>query len=372
MTHDTKSGDGIFTAVGLMSGTSLDGIDAALIRTDGERVLDHGPSKTIAYPDALRERVRAVLGATARSEEIDRLEFDITRLQAAAVDEVLAEDGLTFMDIDLIGFHGQTITHAPDQGWTWQLGDGAQMARETFIATVHDFRSADMKAGGQGAPLAPVYHRALAASLDGAIAVLNLGGVGNITLLDGPEVAPIAFDTGPGNALIDDLVARSGRDSMDRDGVISRMGRVDSVALAALMSHPYFSAPIPKSLDRNAFDASPVAGLSLEDAAATLAAFTVESVRAGLVLAEVKPARVLVTGGGRLNPTIMLGLRDTLDAAISPVEAVQWNGDMLEAEAFAFMAVRSVLGLPISFPGTTGVSAPMTGGTLAPWPPKDA
>lgn len=354
-----------------MSGTSLDGIDAALIRTDGDQQIERGPSKFITYPEPLKDRIRTVLGAQEWTDEIKALSFDITRLQAAAVDEVLGQDGLTFMDVDLVGFHGQTITHAPEKGWTWQLGDGSQMASDTFIATVYDFRSADMAAGGQGAPLAPVYHRALAASLDGRIAFLNLGGVGNVTLLDGPETEPLAFDTGPGNALIDDLVAQSGRDSMDRDGLVSRLGRVDQDCLTSLMTHPYFSAPFPKSLDRNAFDASAVKDLCLEDGAATLVAFTVEAVRKGLQLAEFEPSRVLVTGGGRLNPTIMLGLRDALQVPVSPVEAVKWNGDMLEAEAFAYLAVRSFLGLPISFPGTTGVKTALSGGKLAPWPPHD-
>lgn len=371
MTPVTKSGDGLFTAVGLMSGTSLDGIDAALIRTDGERIHEHGSRQALPYPDDLRERMRAVLGARAWTDAIATLEQDITRLQAAAVDDVLMQEGLTFMDVDLIGFHGQTITHAPDEGWTWQLGDGPSMAESTFISTVYDFRHADMAAGGQGAPLAPVYHRALAATLDGAIAVLNLGGVGNVTLLDGPAADPIAFDTGPGNALIDDLIKKSGRDIMDRDGLVSRLGRVDQARLDDLMAHPYFRTSFPKSLDRNMFDASRVAGLTLEDAAATLAAFTVHSVKAGLELAGFTPERVLVTGGGRLNPTIMRGLSDVLQAPVSPVEAVKWDGDMLEAEAFAFMAVRSVLGKPISFPGTTGAPEPMTGGVLAPWPPRD-
>lgn len=352
-------------AIGLMSGTSLDGIDVALIETDGERVTAFGPALTQPYPSALRRRASAVLRAEERSEEIDDLERDLTDANAAAVDAFLCERDIDRETVDLIGYHGQTINHRPDLGWTWQLGDGERLARETGIDCVFDLRGADVGSGGQGAPLAPVYHRALSSDIDMPVCVLNMGGVANVTFLAAPDAEPIAFDTGPASAMLDDWIAAKDAGDCDQDGQISSRGTVDRAALAALMDHPYFTAPYPKSLDRNDFDAGPVQDLSLEDGAATLAAFTIETVAAGISVLPNPPLRVLVTGGGRHNPTLMNGLSDRLGIPVEPVEAVGWNGDQLEAQAFAFMAVRSRLGFSISFPGTTGVASAMTGGRFA-------
>ncbi len=351
-----------YSAIGLMSGTSLDGIDAALIETDGTEILSTGISLTRPYTPDFRARLRSVLGAVERTVVIDMLERDLTDLHADVVRDLLVRAGRAPGEVDLIGFHGQTINHRIDLGWTWQLGLGGRLARATGIDTVYDFRRADVAAGGQGAPLAPVFHRALALNLPMPVAVLNLGGVGNLTFLVSAEGEPIAFDTGPASALLDDWIARSGVDAMDRNGTISAAGTVDETALSALMAHRYFDQPYPKSLDRNAFDPAPVSGLSLADGAATLAAFTCESVKRGVSLLRVRPNRLLVTGGGRHNPTLMQGLEQRLGLPVEPVEAVGWDGDMLEAQAFGFMAVRNLLALPISFPGTTGVSAAMTGG----------
>ena len=345
-----------------MSGTSLDGIDAALIETDGDRVQSFGPYLTLPYDPAFRSRLRSVLGAVERNAAIDILERELTDLHAVAVTRLLDQAGLSAPCIDVIGFHGQTINHRIDLGWTWQLGLGGRLAKAVGIDTVYDFRRTDVATGGQGAPLAPVYHRALAKSLEMPVAILNLGGVGNITFLEGPDSDPIAFDTGPASALLDDWISRNGAGHMDENGRISGSGSVNAGALDQLMGNPYFDQPYPKSLDRNAFDPGPVADLSLQDGAATLAAFTIESVARGIELLPVRPVRILVTGGGRHNPTFMTGMADHLNLPVQSVEAVGWNGDVLEAQAFAYMAVRSRQGLPISFPMTTGVKAPLTGG----------
>ncbi len=343
----------------------MDGVDAALVETDGRTVQATGARATSAYPTALRGDLEGVLGARRRSPAIDALEAAVTDAHAEAAERLLAEAGLQACDIDVIGFHGQTITHAPEAGWTWQLGDGDRLAGRLGVPVVYDFRSADMAAGGQGAPLAPVYHRALAADLDLPVAFLNLGGVGNLTYIDALDGPPIGFDTGPGNAPLDDLVRRRADMAMDEDGRIAASGRADPTVLAALTADPYFDRPYPKSLDRNAFDLSPVDGLDLADAAATLVAFTAETVARAARLLPGTPRRWLVCGGGRHNPAVMGALSERLSGTVEPVEAIGADGDALEAQAFAFMAVRRLADLPITFPETTGCRAPTRGGRLA-------
>ena len=348
-------------ALGLMSGTSLDGVDAALVRTDGIRVLEFGPFRTESYDAAFRERLRATLGGRG---DVAGVERDLTEIHAAAVKALLREAGREKADI--IGFHGHTILHAPEARRTWQIGDGALLARQTGIDVVHDFRSADMAAGGEGAPLAPVYHAALASELERPLAVLNIGGVANVTWIDGPPSAPnlLAFDTGPGNALVDDWVHRHDGRLYDADGAMAAAGRVDADALARLLDHDYFGRRPPKSLDRDAFSTAPVAKLSAPDGAATLTAFTAHAVARAVVHFPAPPRRWLVTGGGRHNKTLMAALAHVLPGAVEPVEAARWNGDGLEAQAFAYLAVRSLRGLPLSFPGTTGAGRPTAGGVL--------
>ena len=360
----------IFRAIGLMSGTSLDGIDVALIETDGEGVVrPHGASGT-AYPDDLRSALRHCLNAKERSASIDAVERAVTDVQCKAVETLLKETGLAAEDIDVVGFHGQTITHVPPtddaKGWTWQLGDGQAMATRLRIPTVYDFRAADMAAGGQGAPFAPLYHRALAmAHGEFPTAFLNVGGVSNLTYLADADAAPIGFDTGPGNAPVDDLVGRRLRLTMDEGGRVAAKGTADPTALAALMADPYFAKPYPKSLDRNAFDLSAVERLATEDAAATLVAFVAESVGRAADLLPSRPARWFVTGGGRRNPSIMAALADRLGVPVEGVEATGADGDMLEAQAFAYLAVRHLRGFPTSYPETTGTAEPCVGGRLA-------
>ncbi|ACI99023.1 anhydro-N-acetylmuramic acid kinase [Rhodospirillum centenum] len=355
------------TAIGLMSGTSLDGIDAALLSTDGEDRVRPGLFLSLPYEPGFRERLRGTLGGRGDVEAVER---ELTDLHAAAVQALLDEAGLLPGQVDLIGFHGQTILHAPEQGTTWQIGDGARLAALTGIPVVNDFRGADVAAGGQGAPLAPLYHRARAAGLERPLAVLNLGGVANVTWLGRGEEEVLAFDTGPGNALLDDwMLARTGR-ALDAGGAVAATGQVADAVLSRLMGTPYFSRPAPKSLDRDAWDLAALEGLSPADGAATLTAFTAAAVDAALAHLPAPPARWLVTGGGRHNATLMAMLAARLGVPVEPVEAVGWNGDALEAEAFAYLAVRAGLGLALSLPGTTGVPRPLSGGRFHPAPDR--
>ncbi len=361
-------------AVGLMTGTVLDGmIDIAIIRTDGEMVAEFGPWTLAPYPPEIRGLLARTLDAaldwrfTGPEPAIFReAEAALTEAQSAAVTTFLAQAGMAASDVAVIGFHGQTVLHRAPQpgrpGDTRQLGDGALMARLTGIDVVHDFRTADVRAGGQGAPLAAPYHAALLAGLDVPAAVLNLGGVANLTWQGAGQL--VAFDTGPANAPLNDWVERATGQAMDRDGALALAGRVDEARLARLLEHPYLAAPYPKSLDRFGFRAAMADGLSLEDGAATLAAFTGAAVGRALDLLPERPARLIVCGGGRKNPAITGALRTR--AGIEPVmaEAVGWRGDAIEAECFAFLAVRALRGLPISYPATTGVPRPMTGGRL--------
>ncbi len=364
--------DHAMTAIGLMSGTSMDGVDAAMLRTDGVRAEPLGPALERPYRPEERDLLKAAIKAAAglqrtgpRPAVIGKAAAMVVAAHAEAVESLLAKAGTARGDVDIVGFHGQTVLHRPAEAWTWQIGDGAALAAATGIDVVSRFRQADLAAGGEGAPFAPLYHQALAARscLAPPWAVLNLGGVGNVTYL-GADGRLLAFDTGPGNALIDDwMLARTGR-PMDEDGGLAARGRVDQAVLGALMQNAYFGAAAPKSLDRNDFSAGAAAHLSDADGAATLAAFTVEAVRAALDHLPQAPQSWVVCGGGRHNARLMRLLAERLDAKVMSAEAAGWRGDAIEAEAFAFLAVRSLRGLPLSEPGTTGVPAPLTGGVL--------
>lgn len=344
-------------AIGLMSGTSLDGIDAALIRTDGESQIERLDFIYLPYSENFRDRLRGALGQMGPLPE---LEEALTQRHADAVKAIQANCA---EPIDLIGFHGQTLHHDPARKITRQLGDGALLSRLTGCPVVNDFRTADVLAGGQGAPLVPLYHRALAHDLEHPLLVLNLGGVANFTWIGGDD-SVIALDTGPGNALIDDLLRHHTGAAHDEGGRLAASGQVNHSVLTRLLDHPFFAAPLPKSLDRNAFDATPAYDLSPQDGAATLTEFTAASVAAALPFLPVRPLRCLVTGGGRHNDTLMQALARRLGMAVAPVESVGWNGDALEAEAFAWLAVRARDGKALSMPSTTGVPQPMSGGRL--------
>ncbi len=351
-------------AIGLMSGTSMDGIDAALLETDGERVSGIGAALSISYDEDFRDRLRRLLGRDPEGDaEAEAVAEDLTRRHGEAVREVLKESGLAAADIGVIGFHGHTVLHRPGDGITRQIGLGGLLADETGIPVVNDFRSNDVAQGGEGAPFAPLYHAALSWNYEKPLAVLNIGGVANVTWIS-PDGGLIAFDTGPGNALIDDWVRGHDGGAMDLGGRLAHQGAVDEDVLARLLDHPYFERPYPKSLDRDEFDSTPLAGLSAADGAATLTAFTAAGVEKAVHLFPALPNRWLVCGGGRLNPAIMAALRGILSQPVEPVEMAGWHGDALEAQAFAFLAVRSMKGLPLSLPGTTGVKAPATGGVL--------
>ncbi len=359
-------------ALGLMSGTSMDGIDLALVETDGAARLRFGPTAFAPYSDADRALLRRALAdavalddRTARPGALAKAEIRITDLHAAAVRAFITTHPEATRDLELIGFHGQTVLHRPEHRLTVQIGDGAALARQTGVDVVADLRAADVGAGGQGAPLVPVFHRALAgaASVENPVAILNLGGVGNVTFLrEGDD--PIAFDTGPANALVDDLLLERTGATFDRDGATAARGTVDAAIVEALMRHPYFDAPPPKSLDRNAWSRTPVSALSTEDAAATLTDFTAASVQRGIALLPEAPKLLVVCGGGARNPTLMGRLAARLPCRVVTAETLGWNGDAMEAQAFAYLAVRSRLGRPITFPGTTGVTAPLTGGVF--------
>ncbi len=364
-------------AIGLMTGTVLDGnIDIALIRSDGEAIDEFGAWTLAAYTPALRALIECSVQA-ARAWNFEGPEpalFEaattaLTEAQADAVARFLDENRLTAADIEVIGFHGQTVLHraatAERPGDTRQLGDGRQMARRLGIDVVHDFRTGDVRAGGQGAPLAAVYHVALLrrASTGQAGAVLNLGGVGNLTCWDGAD-GVIAFDTGPGNGPLNDWVSGHGLGEMDRDGALAARGRVDEVRLARLLSHPWLQRPYPKSLDRHDFSARMVDGLSVTDGAATLTAFTAGCVARALDLLPSRPGRLVVCGGGRHNPVMLAELARRGGVEVQRAEQAGWRGDAIEAECFAFLALRRLRGLPISFPLTTGVPGPMTGGVI--------
>ena len=344
--------------IGLMSGTSLDGVDAAVLETDGQAVQGFGPCLTVPYAADLRGDLRRLLetapGLTAGDAFVADVEARLTHVHAEAVAALET-------DAALIGFHGQTILHAPAQGRTWQIGDARALARAARVPVVFDFRTADVAAGGEGAPLVPVFHQALAAGMSGPVAVLNIGGVANVTRTGG---ALQACDTGPGCALLDDFVAaRTGR-SMDENGMLAAAGVADEGVLSGLLVDPYFLRAPPKSLDRQHFvrALALVAGLSTADGAATLATFTARAVAACPLVRGAR--QVLVSGGGRLNRAIMQALSAALPMPVSAVESVGWDGDALEAQCFGFLAVRVALQLPLSFPGTTGVAAPQTGGRI--------
>lgn len=347
--------------IGLMSGTSVDGIDAALICTDGEQVAAHGASHFVAYDAKLAADIHALMQGKGDRASI---EHAITLAHVDAVEALIAKSPIPRSAIQLIGFHGQTIHHDPANGITVQLGDGALLASRTGIAVVNDFRTRDVAEGGQGAPLVPLYHRALAEKLPRPLAVLNLGGVANITWLGQGAQDIIALDCGPGNALMDDVVRKVTGKNYDENGALAAKGAVHEAVVNSFMSDAFFEKPAPKSLDRNQFSLALVEGLKPEDALATLAAFTVAATAHELSKLPDMPRQLLVTGGGRRNATLMRMLAARLNVPVEPVEAVNWNGDMLEAEAFAYLAARSVRGLPLSLPTTTGVPRAVTGGAF--------
>ena len=356
--------------IGLMSGTSLDGVDAAYVETDGVRIGRLGPSLTLPYDHALRRDLRALLDRAETTAPDDPALRDIEARLTRRHAEAVAAIGL---EADVIGFHGQTILHRPKRTglnrppMTRQIGDAAWLARTTGVTVAHDFRSADVAAGGQGAPLVPAFHAALCQPVPKPVAILNLGGVANVTFV-GLDGTLIAFDTGPANGPLDDWARRATGQDYDRDGKLALAGQADGAVLGHLLAHPYLAAPPPKSLDRldfgKALAEAGAPSLSPEDGAATLAAFCACAVAAAARHFPEPPLQWLVAGGGRRNPALMRALSGALEAPVRPVEVAGWNGDALEAQAFGFLAARVAKKLPLTFPSTTGAPEPLTGGRL--------
>ena len=360
-----------------MTGTSLDACDMAILETDGETISAFGPAGERKLSEETRaialEATQAAFGwprGAPEPEVFQAAAAAVAREHFEAAQESRAAQGLSFADIDLMGMHGQTVLHERPQegrvGRTVQLGDAQWLADATGVPVAYDFRTADVAAGGEGAPLAPIYHlaRAQASGMTAPLAVLNVGGVANVTFWSGgDEIA--AFDTGPGNGMIDLLMQARGAGRYDPDGKYASVGQVDEAVLQGMLGHPYFQAPPPKSLDRYDFPMEPLEPLRLEDAAATLVAFTAEALKLGFDVMGGAPSELIVCGGGRHNPVLMKAFAERLSVPVTRAEDHGWRGDSIEAEAFAYLAARTARGLPISFPKTTGVPTPLTGGRIA-------
>ncbi|MDF1722688.1 MAG: anhydro-N-acetylmuramic acid kinase [Minwuia sp.] len=346
--------------MGLMSGTSVDGIDIAMLTTDGITVGAPGPRGGFDYLPQEQAEIRAAFGQQLPSQAAIAA---VTTAHIRAIDAFLTRN--PEQTPDLIGFHGQTTFHDPARRLTVQIGDAQALANRYGVPVVADFRKADVAAGGEGAPFAPLFHVAMTDGLPRPLAVLNLGGVGNVTWIGNAADDLLAFDTGPANALIDDWMMQRTGASRDDNGQAARAGQVNEAWLVTLMDNAYFTRPPPKSLDREDFrpDRWPD-GVTVDDGAATLTEFTARSVAMALPHLPQPPLRWLVTGGGRHNPTLMRRLSVALDASVEQVEAIGHDGDAVEAQAFAFLAMRSLRCLPLSVPGTTNVPKPMTGGRL--------
>lgn len=372
--------DGPLTAIGLMSGTSMDGIDVAMLTTDGADHLEFGGNLFVAYDAGFRRRLeaaletaRTIVGRQERPGDLAEIEREISVRHAEAVEAFLRKHGVAAKSVDVIGFHGQTVLHRPGQALTVQLGDGMLLAERTGIPVVYDMRAEDMLQGGQGAPLVPAYHAALARRGSDALAgrfpvcFVNIGGISNITWV--PETGdPVAFDTGPGNALIDQWVSQQGGVPFDAGGAIASEGSVVRAVLDRYLSKPFFEKPGPKSLDRNDFTLADAIGLELSDGARTLAAVSAEAILRSAEHLPEPPKLWIVCGGGRKNPHILGDLRAgaaKAGADVVTAEDAGMNGDFTEAEAWAHLAVRSVGGMPLTFPTTTGCRKATTGGVLA-------
>lgn len=363
----------IKTALGLMSGTSMDGIDLALVETDGRAHVVCGPIGFAPYDAAFAQAIAAGLESakaiTERSErpgDLAALEADITTRHAEAVHRFLADNDLTAEAIDVIGFHGQTVLHRPDEELTVQLGDGAALADRTGIDVVWDMRANDMENGGQGAPLVPAFHRALAKSVGGEmVAFVNIGGIANVTFVP-VDGAPLALDCGPGNALIDQWVRRHTNRDFDTDGDLGLVGVADQETVDAYLAYPFFTQAGPKSLDRNDFTLDAVPDLAPADGAATLAELTASAIARSATTSGASPARWVVSGGGAHNRAILARLRAHLgDDAVITADAAGFSSDAMEAQAWAYLAVRSLRGLALTWPSTTGCEEPVTGGVLS-------
>lgn len=366
-----------YRAIGLMSGTSMDGIDLALVTTDGEQVVERGCAGSMAYSDGFRARLKQALkdarslsNRDERTGILRQLEQDLTLLHAVAVQDFLFAHGLTAQDIDVIGFHGQTVLHRPDEALTVQLGNGALLARETGIAVVYDMRAEDMRNSGQGAPLIPAYHAALARNLPQKpvmpVVFVNIGGISNLTYVD--EAGNLAaFDSGPGNMLIDQWVELHGMGSFDAGGTLALQGRVNEPLAVQYLNHSFFTGDLRRSLDRGDFTVPLKGSVSVEDGARTLAYVAAASILQSAAHLPQQPRSYVVSGGGRKNAALMrelVTLAEAQGAVVIDADAAGLDGDSMEAEAWGYLAVRSLKALPLTYPSTTGCLQPVSGGVL--------
>ncbi|MCJ7993060.1 anhydro-N-acetylmuramic acid kinase [Rhizobium cremeum] len=364
-------------AIGLMSGTSMDGIDVAMLATDGQNVVERGPFLAVPYDPAFRDRLKRGLEdaktirvRTERPGILADLERELTLRHGDAVERFLALNGLNAADIDILGFHGQTVLHRPDDALTVQIGDGPMLAARTGIDVIYDMRANDMVHGGQGAPLVPAYHAALAQGLKGAawpVCFVNIGGISNLTFL-GRDGEIVAFDSGPGNTLIDQWVETHAGVPYDQGGMIASEGRVVASLVERYLDSPFFTAEKRRSLDRNDFLPPEGGEAELSDGARTLAYLTAAAILKSSGHLPEMPGTFVICGGGRHNRIIMADLRDLAarhGSVVLSAEDAGFDGDAMEAEAWAYLAVRSLKGLPLTFPGTTGVRKPVSGGILA-------
>ncbi len=390
-----------YSAIGLMSGTSLDGVDIAWINTDGENIIKPLSFKTYPYSPEERGAIRRAFGrksayiysrnckgchtdsaniesvgnAIGEKRNNDAKYLDIVKTAEKIVTDrhiksladFLTENKIAVSSLDVIGFHGQTIFHSPEDKFTCQIGDSQKLANKIGVDVIADMRKADIDAGGQGAPLLPLYHRAITSKLDKPVAILNIGGVANMTWV-GDNGAIMAFDCGAGNALMDDFIKQRTGDNFDAGGKIAARGKVDYGIIENIINDDFFSKGAPKSIDRDYWNIDCVSDLSLEDGLATLMEITVAGIKQSLKILPSYPRAIYVSGGGRLNTHLMDKLKADIGKEfainIEPIDKLGWNGDALEAQGFAYLAVRSVLSLPLTEPSTTGVCKPLTGGTL--------
>jgi anhydro-N-acetylmuramic acid kinase len=352
-----------------MSGTARQGIDAALIETDGEAFVRPVAFAHTPYTPATRELIveasRIAVNTELRQTEPVITEADqiVTALHIEAAKQIIARTGMVSDQIDIIGSHGLTLVHRPDKGWSWQIGNGEMISDALQCLVASDFRAGAMRAGGQGAPVLPIFHQQLAAEMEKPAVILNLGGIASFTFV-GFDGMLGAFDAGPGTALIDDWIFKHTGHRYDENGATAARGHINEMLLADMMKQAYFALAAPKSVDRSAFSATAVAFMDLADGAATLTAFVAQGIAGALRHLPTPPKRIYVTGGGRHNPVLMAMIAQSCGVPLEPIEAHGYNGDALEAQGIAYIAVRRMKLLPITFPGTTGVDSPISGGVL--------
>ena len=364
----------LITCIGLMSGTSCDGIDASIIKSDGENVVHFTGNHFLPYEDrikskirGLKEKINLILDLETNITEIDNLEKEITLLHAKIVNSIIEKFKLNKLEIDLIGFHGHTIFHSFKYKKTKQIGDGKLLSQLTGIKVVYNFRENDIKNNGQGAPLVPIFHKLLKTKLKIKIPLVffNIGGISNLTYLNKDEEM-VSFDSGPGNCLIDRILQLKSEDKVqfDKDGMIAFTGNIDKNILDSYLSDPYYELSPPKSLDINDFNLNPLRDLSLKDSVATLSELTSLTIVNALSFFSSKPIEIILCGGGRKNKFIFDRIKKLSNITISNIDDYKINGDFIESQAFAYLAIRSLFKKPISFPKTTGATKPITGGDI--------